>query len=114
MKAEISRCEVSPISPDAEWLRDSTRTVRWLPRRAYEPDADAITTHGTTTAAMIAYLRAQESFTASLAPIVDTVPEDQWLFAERPLPTRTSIHTFVFLYDCTDTERAQVFKAVTR
>lgn len=116
MIAQILRNEVTQYSEIGGQLVGGFRFLRGLPRRTYEPDAAAITEHGSAPAAVAAHLRTLEQFIASTVaygPVPRAVSDDQWLFAYRPLPGRTAIFTRVYLYQCTDTERATVFKAVT-
>ncbi|MFF3569213.1 hypothetical protein ACFYXQ_15685 [Nocardia jiangxiensis] len=116
MIAHIFRNEVTQYSEIGGQLVGGFRHLRRLPWRVYVPDAAAIAEHGSGPAAVAAHLRSLEEFVASTmkqGPVPDTVPDDQWLFAYRPLPARTAIFTRVYLRDCTDAERAEVFKALT-
>ncbi len=116
MIAVIHRSEFTEYSDTGDRLEGQLRCLRRLPRQIYEPDADTIAEYGSSGAAITAYLRSQGRFTAPIAgkdPVPQTVPPDQWLTTHRALPAHTFIHTRVWLFDCSDCERAAVFTAVT-
>ncbi len=117
MIAEIHRYELTQYSEHGEPLTGDIRCLRRLPRRTYSPDAKAIAEHGSAAAAVTAYLRTlkQGFVLASAAPgpnpgVLSHAPS---LVAYRRLPSRTAIHTRVYLHECSDTERDAVFEAVT-
>jgi|GEM_PF-7033371 len=116
MIAVIHRSEFTEYSETGDRLEGQLRCLRRLPRQIYEPDDDKIAEHGSTAAAITAYLRSLEQFattTIGKRPVPQFVTPDRWLTAHHALPARTFIHTRVWLFDCTDSERAEVFKAVT-
>jgi hypothetical protein len=116
MIAVIHRSEFTEYSETGDRFEGQLRCLRRLPRQIYEPDADTIAEFGSAAAAITAYLRSLEQFTTSIGntPVPQLVPHEQWLTANRPLPAHTFIHTRVWLLDCTDSERAEVFKTVTQ
>ncbi len=115
MIAVIHRSEFTEYSDTGDRLEGQLRRLRRLPRQIYEPDADTIAEYGSAAAAITDYLRSLEQLATSIGkgPVPLAVPPDQWLTANPTLPAHTFIHTRVWLFDCTDRERAEVFTAVT-
>lgn len=114
MYASIYKRTISGYDESGEWLEGDVREISNDGQVDVEPDEFDIEDYGGAIEYLVDYIRKLGAFEASVSSIGDSVREHCWLTATYVHPYHDNEEvTTVRIHECTDAERAEIFRRVT-